>query len=164
MFLVAYGKYENYRYKFISNTIVKNLLELPIVINKNVFFDYIYVDDLVKIIDWFIHNNPKEKIYNVTSGKKVDLITLATLVNEVSNFKSEIKILNASLNNEYTSNNERLLSEMDDFQFTSHKDAIIKMRKYFKSNLDKINKDGIIKDLYLEKCDKMWKEEQLCKQ
>ena len=36
----AYGEYENYRFKFITNAIVKNLLKLPIVINKNVLFDY----------------------------------------------------------------------------------------------------------------------------
>uniref|UniRef100_UPI0040487A97 NAD-dependent epimerase/dehydratase family protein n=1 Tax=Aliarcobacter sp. TaxID=2321116 RepID=UPI0040487A97 len=34
-----------YRFKFISNAIVKNLLELPIIINKNVYFDYIYIND-----------------------------------------------------------------------------------------------------------------------
>lgn len=57
----AYGKYENYRFKFISNTIVKNLLKLPIIINKNVYFDYIYINDLLKMIDWSIHNNTNEK-------------------------------------------------------------------------------------------------------
>lgn len=33
----CYGEYENYEFKFISNAIVKNLLHLPITINKNVF-------------------------------------------------------------------------------------------------------------------------------
>jgi GDP-L-fucose synthase len=72
----AYGEYENYKFKFISNAIVKNLLHLPIIINKNVYFDYIYIDDLVKMIDWFIHNENKEKIYNVTTGKKNRFINL----------------------------------------------------------------------------------------
>lgn len=39
---------------------------------------------------------------------KVIFITLANLVNEVSDFKSEISVINEGLNNEYTSNNERL--------------------------------------------------------
>ncbi|MCD8212695.1 MAG: NAD-dependent epimerase/dehydratase family protein, partial [Campylobacter sp.] len=43
----VYGEYENYKYKFITNAIVKNLLHIPIVINQNVFFDYIYVNDLL---------------------------------------------------------------------------------------------------------------------
>ena len=69
----AYGEYENYRFKFITNAIVKNLLKLPIVINKNVFFDYIYIDDLVKMIDWAIHNETKEKIINIVYGIKCSI-------------------------------------------------------------------------------------------
>ena len=153
----AYGEYENYRYKFISNAIVKNLLQLPIVINKNVYFDYIYIDDLLKIIDCFVHNDTKEKIYNATTGKKIDLITLANLVNETSDFKSEIKILNDGLNNEYTSNNERIMKELKNFEFTSHKKAIQKMREYFKANLEKLDKESIINDPYLKEINNIWK-------
>ena len=156
----AYGENENYRFKFISNAIVKNLLNLPIVINKNVVFDYIYIDDLVKIIDWFIVNKPKEKIYNVTTGKKVDLLTLVNLVNEVSDFKSDIKILNDGLNNEYTSNNDRFLKEVGKFTFTTHKEAITKMRAYFSYNLEKLDKELIINDPYLKKIENMWKKEE----
>jgi len=154
----AFGEYENYRFKFISNAIVKNLLELPIIINQNVYFDYIYIGDLVKIIDWFILNDSKEKIYNVSTGKKIDLVTLANFVNEVSEFKSDIKILNQGLNNEYTANNDRLMMELQDFEFTAYKDAIRKTRKYFKDNLDNLDKDTIISDPYFKKIDDIWKE------
>lgn len=153
----AYGEYENYRYKFITNSIVKNLLQLSIVINKNVYFDYIYVDDLLRMIDWTIHNETKEKIYNATTGKKIDLITLANLVNETSDFKSEIKVLNDGLNNEYTSNNERIMKELKNFEFTSHKKAIQKMREYFKANLEKLDKESIINDPYLKEINNIWK-------
>jgi GDP-L-fucose synthase len=153
----AYGEYENYRFKFISNSIVKNLLKLPIIINKNVYFDYIYINDLLKMIDWTIHNETKEKIYNVTTGKKIDLITLANLVNETSDFKSEIKVLNEGLNNEYTSNNERIMKELKNFEFTSHKKAIQKMREYFKANLEKLDKESIINDPYLKEINNIWK-------
>lgn len=153
----AYGKYENYRFKFISNAIVKNLLHLPIIINKNVYFDYIYIDDLVKMIDWFVHNDAKEKIYNVTTGKKIDLITLANLVNEVSDFKSEIKVLNDGLNNEYTSSNDRLMNELVNFKYTSHEDAIANMRKYFSDNLETLDKEIIMNDPYLKEINNIWK-------
>lgn len=153
----AYGEYENYRFKFISNAIVKNLLKLPIVINKNVYFDYIFIDDLVKMIDWTIHNETKEKIYNVTTGSKIDLISLANLVNEVSDFKSEIIVLNDGLNNEYTSNNQKILNEIGNFEFTTHKNAILKMRDYFKTNLENLDKQSIINDPYLKEISNMWK-------
>ena len=153
----AYGEHENYKFKFISNAIVKNLLKLPIVINKNVFFDYIYINDLVKMIDWFIHNNSKEKIYNLSTGTKIDLISLANLVNETSDYKSDIVIINNGLNNEYTSNNDKVLEEMGGFTFCSHKEAIIKMRDYFSYNLENLDKNTIINDPYLKKINNMWK-------
>ena len=109
------------------------------------------------MIDWTIHNESKEKIYNATTGIKIDLITLANLVNETSDFKSEIKILNDGLNNEYTSNNERIMKELKNFEFTSHKKAIQKMREYFKANLEKLDKESIINDPYLKEINNIWK-------
>lgn len=155
----VYGENEDYRYKFISNSIVKNLLNLPIIINKNVYFDYIYIDDLIKIIDWSMVNDLKEKIYNVTTGKKIDLISLSNLINEISDKKSEIKILNDGLNNEYTSSNKRLLSEYTKLEFTSPKQAIIKMREHFSYNLSNLDIETIINDPYLRKVNNMWKKE-----
>jgi len=135
----AFGEYENYKFRFISNAIVKNLLNLPITINKNVYFDYIYIDDLLKMINWAIHNKTKNKIYNASRGDKIDLLTLAQLVNKTSDFKSQIEVKTKGLNNEYTSNNQRILDEMKDFSFMSFENAIIKMRNYFKNNLEKLD-------------------------
>jgi len=156
----AYGEYEDYRYRFISNAIVKNLLHLPITINKNVYFDYIYIDDLVKIVDWFIHNDSEEKIYNTTTGTKIDLVSLVSLINETSDFQSEITILNEGLNNEYTSNNAKLLEELDDLTFTTHKRAIEKMKNYFKKNLNDLDLEIVKNDPYLKNIDTIWKKEQ----
>lgn len=152
----CYGEYENYEFKFISNAIVKNLLHLPITINKNVFFDYIYVNDLVKIVEHFLHYESNHRIYNLTTGKKVDLITLAHLINETSDFTSEIKVINDGLNYEYTSNNSRLLNEINTFEFASHREAIIQMRNYYASILDTIDREKIEADPYLKLCTTFW--------
>ena len=155
----CYGEGENYRYKFISNTIVKNLLHLPITINQNVYFDYIYIDDLIRMIEHFIHNKPQHKVYNVTRGEKVSLLKLAETINRVSDFRSEIKIINDGLNNEYTSANKRVMQELGNFQFTSHEDAIKKMREYFSYNIHNLDQESILKDPYFGKIDQIWKKE-----
>lgn len=152
----CYGEYENYEFKFISNAIVKNLLHLPITINKNVYFDYMYVDDLVKFVDYFLHNESSHKIYNLTTGRKIDLISLAKLVNETSDFTSEIKVINEGLNNEYTSDNNRLIDEIGGFEFTPHREAIIQMRNYYSSILDTIDREKIEADPYLQLCTTFW--------
>lgn len=153
----VYGIGEDYRYKFISNAIVKNLLHLPITIHKNVFFDYLYIDDLIKIIDYFMHNNVHDKIYNVTKGEKIDLKSLSNLINKISDFESEIFILSEGLNNEYTSNNDRLKKEIKNIKFTPHKEAVLKMHSHYKNNLDKINIEEIKNDSYIKLIDKIWK-------
>jgi len=125
----VYGKDEKRR--FISTSIKKNLENHSIIIKQNVYFDYLYVDDLVKIIDWFLNNQSVFKFYNCTSGKSVDLISLANIINEVSGKPSELDILEQGLDYEYSGNNARLLRELGDFQFTSHKDGIISLYDYY---------------------------------
>lgn len=152
----CYGEYENYEFKFISNAIVKNLLHLPIVINKNVYFDYLYIGDLVRVVEHFIHHDGQHKVYNLTTGKKIDLLSLAHLVNESSDFQSEIKVINPGLNNEYTSDNSRLMNQIGGFEFTHHREAIIQMRNYYRSILDQIDKEKIELDPYLKLCTTFW--------
>ena len=73
----VFGKYEDWEIRFISNVCCKTVWDLPITIKQNVNFDYLYIDDLVKITEWFIENEPKERFYNVCTGRTFDLLTLA---------------------------------------------------------------------------------------
>jgi GDP-L-fucose synthase len=144
----AYGENEDYKVRFISSSIIKNILKLPIDIRQNVYFDYIYINDLLEIIDWFIHNKPIYKIYNSSTGKKIDLLKIAHMINEFNddNFKSEIIVQKNGLGKEYTSNNDRLKNEIKNLNFTSHEIAIKKMMAFFKNNLSLIDTDYIIKN------------------
>jgi GDP-L-fucose synthase len=152
----CFGEFEDYNYKFISNAIIKNLLKMPITINQNVVFDYIYIDDFVKIVKYFIDNKNIYKVYNASSGNTIDLITICNLINKTSSYKSKINVIKEGLNNEYTSSNSRLKSEFKFFELTSNEEAIKKMYKYFESNLEKIDKSKIINDNYLKVCDNIW--------
>ena len=148
----VYGKYENYRYKFISNTIVKNLFSLPININQNVYFDYLYIDDLIKIIEYFINNESRYKIYNCTKGTTIDLISLANIINEISNEPSEVLIRNKGLNKEYSGDNKRLSGELREFIFTDHRVAITLLYNYYKDIMNTIDRKTIEKDEYIKYC------------
>lgn len=146
----AYGKYENYRFKFISNTIVKNLLGLPIEIMQNVYFDYISIDDMLPMIAYFIENDGQYRTYNISKGEKVDLITLAQAVNDVSDLKSEIVVKNSGLNLEYTSCNDRIMREHS-FYLSTHRETITKLMDYYRSILYVIDVDEIRGDTLANK-------------
>lgn len=144
-----YGKYENYLFKFISNAIVKNLLRMPIVIKQNVYFDYLYIDDLYPMIEYFLHHNPKYKQYNIATGKPIDLITLGKTINVISTYKTPIYVQNKKLNNEYTADNNRIASEIKNLTFTTHHEGIRKLYMWYKKNLKSIDINQVKIDPYI---------------
>jgi GDP-L-fucose synthase len=133
-------------------TIVKNLLELPIVINQNVYFDYLYINDLVKIIEYFINYKVKNKFYNVTTGRTIDLLTIANKINQIAEKTSKIIINKRGLNTEYSGDNTKLLEELHGFNFTPFDEALEELYLWYKNNLAKIDKKIIEKDEHLKHC------------
>lgn len=145
-----FGKYEDYLYKFISNAIVKNLFKMPIVIFQNAYFDFLFVDDLCHIIKFFIENKPQYRRYNTVTGKRIDLISMAAIINSVSNYQSEIKVLKKGLNKEYSACNTRLVAEMKDVNFTDHKIAIQNLYHWYKRHIHTINQKEVRRDPFLK--------------
>ncbi|MBU3978905.1 NAD(P)-dependent oxidoreductase [Patescibacteria group bacterium] len=138
-----FGKYEDYRYRFISNAICRNIYGMPITMRQNVYFDYIYINDFVRIVEYFIENKAKHKFYNAGTGKRVDLKTIAEKINEIANKKSEILIKNSGLNNEYTCDNSRLAGEMKGFKFTEFDNYMTQLYTWYKENKKIIKKELI---------------------
>ena len=119
----CYGKNEK-ETRFPTYAIEQNLKKEPIIINQNVIFDYLYIEDLAKIIEKFLIKTPQENIINVTPNESISLFEISELVNEISDFKSEIIIKNPILAPEYTGDNSRLLNELPELKFTSYKDGL----------------------------------------
>jgi nucleoside-diphosphate-sugar epimerase len=145
-----YGKYEDYRYRFISNAIVKNLLHLPIQINQNVVFDYLYIEDLVDIVERLIQKRVKERFLNATPTKSIDLVSLADLINKNSGFKSDIIVLNEGMNREYSGDNSKLLGEIGYFAFTEYEEGVKQLYNYYASILSQLDVETIKADPYLK--------------
>lgn len=147
-----FGKYEDYTYRFISNAIVKNLLGLPIVINQNVVFDFLYVDDFCEMVSRLLQVKPTHAHYNITPTDPIDLVTLANLINAASKKPSEIKVLNPGLNTEYTGSNKRILAELGGFNFTSYEESIKQLYAYYAARLGKLDLESVKKDPFLKSC------------
>ena len=130
----VYGKYEAWDRRFISNAIYRALNGQAIMINQNVFFDYLYIDDLVEVLIWFIENTPKHKHYNVCSGISIDLLTLAQMVRECIGIDCDIEVATDGLKPEYSGDNFRLLQEVD-YSFLPHQEAICRLIEYYKNEI-----------------------------
>lgn len=147
-----YGKYEDYSFKFISNSIVKNILHLPIVINQNVVFDYLYIDDFVSIVEHILKKKTKNRHLNITPCRSIDSVSIAKILNKISDFKSDVCILNKGMNNEYSGDNSRLLDEIGEFEFTPYEKGIKLLYDYYKSIADTLDVKSIKEDPYLKYC------------
>lgn len=112
--------------KFIRDCIDCCLEHRPITIRQNCYFDYMYVEDLAGIIDKMINSELKHHDYNICTGKKIDLLTIAKIVDRKMQSNLGIEIAKEGLNKEYTANNDRLLNDIGDFVFTSIDEGIQK--------------------------------------
>lgn len=128
----GYGEKEN---RFPSYAINQAIKGEDIIINQNVIFDYLFVEDMEKIVEYFIENKPNKNIINITPTKSISLLEIANIVKEISNKNIEIKILNSEMNNEYTGENATLLKNIPNFRFTSIHNGIKKLFEYNKNVL-----------------------------
>lgn len=148
-----YGVGEDYTYRFISNAIIKNILKMPIEINQNVVFDYLYIEDYFRILERMLDEDWEECEFNVTPNDSISLQRIAEYINEVGMYKSEILIKNEGMNYQYTGDNSRLLSLLgENFSFTPYQKAIEKMYKYYYDNRNELNLDAVKEDALMKYC------------
>lgn len=146
-----FGPGEDYRFKFIANSIVKNLLGLSIKIKQNVIFDYLYIKDMIPIIKFFLENKKYNGDYNITTTQSISLIQIADLINKISKKPSKVTVINQKLNYQYTGSNQKLIKTFPHLKITSYENSIKDFYNYFDENLETIDKVAIIQDEYLKK-------------
>lgn len=143
----CFGKYEDWRIRFISNAICKVIYNLDITMNKNVFFDYLYINDLPKILTYFIDARQlKYQYYNICTGTTVDLLSIARKILKITGKKNHIVIATKGLKKEYSGDNRRLLKEFKSIQFTPIDKAIHELYEYYKSNKSIIDSKMLLID------------------
>lgn len=141
----VFGPGEDYNFRFISNTIVRMLFNLPIEIQSDKWFGYLYIDDLVKVISWFIDHKNKCKFntFNV-SPQCYRLSDIASLVNRIMATNIPISI-KASANMYYCGNSDKL-KKTTKIEFEPIYVSILKLIEYYKKTIYTIDKDTIIRD------------------
>ena len=142
----TFGKYEDWEIRFISNACCKAMWDLPITIKQNVFFDYLYIDDLVRITEWFMGNEACEKVYNVCTGSTIDLLTLARKIITISKKKLDIVITKDELGKEYSGDNSKMLKEMGGYTFDDIDKSISKLYHWYLTNKDSIDRGRLLID------------------
>lgn len=141
-----FGKYEDWEIRFISNAICKALVGLPITLRQNRRFSYLYIDDLMPILDYFITHDVKYKSYNVTPDEETELLHAAQTVQQVTGTAVPIQVAAAGYGLNYSGSNARLKKEMPQVQFTPLAKAINEMTQYYRQNQFRLDTNLLQRD------------------
>ena len=152
-----FGKYEEYRFKFISNCIVKKLLGQSLVLNRNARYDYTYIDDFLQVVDSFMLAETKERDYNVCSGYPIELLEIARIIEQLDENVRPVEVIQPQLGNEYSGNNARM-RQVHDREFMSMQDSVKLLYKYYENELKSIDVESITTDAFLKRCQNRQKE------
>jgi len=142
----VFGRYEDYAIRFISNAICKTLYNLPITIRQNRRIDYLYIDDLMPVLEYFIHHPVQKSAYNVTPNKAIDLYSIAEIVRERSGKDLPIIIAEPGMGPEYSGDNGRLLAEIPSLNFTPLVEAVDRLYCWYDDHRDSIDSGMLLKD------------------
>jgi len=139
----VFGKYDDWQTRFIPNACCQAVLGLPVTIKQNKLCDFLYIDDLVKIVRWFIGNSPRRNVYNICTGKVNDFKSLAEKIIKISGKQLDIVIETAGFGREYSGDNALLLEELRDFKFQPFDKSIKELYGWYEENKQIIEKDKL---------------------
>ena len=148
----VYGPHEGYLFRFISNAIVKTLLGLDVVVRQDVVFDYLFVADLVAIVERFLERDPGLTDVNVAPTESISLRGILDTISSVASRPPRVVFENGGLNHEYTGANARLLEAVPGFQFTPYPEGIRRLYEHYALHREMLDRDAVVRDDYLRRC------------
>lgn len=134
-----FGKYENWKKTFISGACCKAIKGVPITIRQNVFFDYLYVEDFCRMVGILLKKELQFHEYNLVSGRKIDLLTIAEKIKKRSGNEIPIYVCKDGMANEYTASNVRVVEEIGGFEYTSMDKAVSELYDWYERREEMID-------------------------
>lgn len=145
----VYGPKEGYLFRFISNSIVKALLGMDIVVRQDVVFDYLHVSDLVAIVDRLIQSESGVTDVNVTPTESISLRQILAIISSAASRPLTVDFKTEGLNFQYTGHNGALLRLVPDFQFRPYEEGIRSLYSHYAERREALDRDSVVRDDYL---------------
>jgi len=143
----VFGPHEDWQIRFISNAICKALFDLPITLRQNRRFDYVWVGDLVRVLEHFLDASSwGHDVYNVTPDEPVELIELARLVLDVCGKQIPVVVARDGMGTEYSGDNSRLRAEIPNLTFHPLRDAIADLAGWYRENIGLVHREALLVD------------------
>lgn len=108
-FLGCFGYYEK-NDRFIKKSLINIINQQPIIIYQNRWMDFIYVKDLIKVIEFILSNDTTSLDINCVYMTKYTLLDIARMIKTITQSDIEILINKEGLYNNYLANGNKLNS------------------------------------------------------
>lgn len=145
----VYGPHEGYLFRFISNSIVKTLLGMDIVVRQDVVFDYLHVADLVAIVDRLIQSEPGVPDVNVTPTASISLRQILAIISSAASRSLPVLFRTEGLNFQYTGHNATLLGLVPGFRFKPYEEGIHGLYSHYAERRGSLDREAVVRDDYL---------------
>jgi UDP-glucose 4-epimerase len=90
--------------RFIKNNITNYINKKDITIHQDKFMDFVYMDDLVQMVQYYIDNPSPPKVIDCCYNKSYKLSDIANCINRLDNHTVPIKFNTTEFGNNYTGN------------------------------------------------------------
>jgi len=87
--------------RFIKGNLLRVMRKEPIIIHQNRWFDFVYIDDLIRIVTYMLHTNCPTDM-NCVYVQKYTLLDIAHIINQITESKSAIIIEQDDIGLSYT--------------------------------------------------------------
>ena len=135
----VFGPYEDYGIRFISNAICRTLFDLPITLRQNRRFSYLFIHDLMPVVDWALLGQPAHIAYNVAPDWTDNLHDLGLLVSGRSGKNVPVQVATEGFGREYSADNARLRKEMPHVTFTPTEVAVDRLFRWYEDRRSEID-------------------------
>jgi GDP-L-fucose synthase len=139
----VFGPHDDWRTRFIPNACGHAVLGLPIRIDQDRRLDFIHIDDLIRILRWFIHHRPRRHDYNVCSGTAMDFRRIADLLTGLSGKSPGVEIIRPGSGREYSGDNTLLMDEMGGFVFRPFEPSLNDLYAWYEAHKSILRKEDL---------------------
>ena len=77
--------------RFIKSNILRYINKQPIQIHQNILMDFIYMKDLIKLVEYFVNETELPKNIDCSYNLKYSLLDISCVINNLSSYEVEIK-------------------------------------------------------------------------
>ena len=129
-----------YPFRFITQMCHLSIEGQPLKINRNVYFDYLYIEDFCRLLLGFMSlDRPQYHSYNIVSGRRISLTEICGCVNaaakEYGLGPQPVVLVNEGLSKEYTASSNRLFSELGGYECLPMAEAVKKLYGIYLNSL-----------------------------